>query len=165
MANAAEAYPRTRPQRRESQPDLKVVRGGNRSRQEPTLGFVHTLAFRFFCTVVVFMACMAVVRVGFSAATVSTLMTSQDTTSKIQAAYAAGSDLEVQRSVLASPSRIQAQAEALGMQPATSVSYLDVSGTTDVQKVGAISDTTCSLAAAVSQITAATSTQTASAGE
>jgi cell division protein FtsL len=82
-------------------------------------------------------------------------MSSQQITSQIESAYSTSADLEVKRSVLASPSRIQSIAsEQLGMGPAASISYLDVSNARATANVGAISDTECALSAAVTQIAA-----------
>ena len=67
-------------------------------------------------------------QVWFTAATVSTLMDSENLTSQIDTARATGANLEVQQTVLANPTRIKAYAtDNLGMVTTTAIEYMDMS--------------------------------------
>ena len=154
-SSAARELPRELPERR---PRFRVMPGGRaHERVEPVLGVWHSIAFRVACIVAAFLACTALVCVWFSAATVTTLSESRNLTSQIEAAYQAGDELEVQRSILASPSRVQSIAsERLGMVPASSVSYMDLDAVAlGGADVGAVDATSCSLAYAVDDVQAA----------
>ncbi len=171
MAQTARAYPEEwtygRPVERPSRPSFEVVRGkGHRAPAEPILSPAHHTAFKVAMIAIVFLAAMCIARVWLSAATATTVLDSQAVTDQISTAYSTGSDLEVQHAVLSNPTRIQRIAsESLGMVPATSVSYIDLSSSNDTTVVGATSDSTVSIAAAVSQIQASASTSATTRGE
>lgn len=157
------AYRRADATQPASRSSFTVIRGG-RASDEPALESWKVAAFRLAIVVVVLVACACIARVALVSSTMAALDEAQTVTAQVQAGYAEGSSLEVQRSTLASPTRIQSVAsEQLGMAPAESISYLDLIAD-DAQEVGAVSDTRCSLAAAVSQVAAAASADSQAAG-
>jgi cell division protein FtsL len=171
MSQAAWAYPEEwsygHPVERPSRPAFEVVRGkGHRIPGEPVLSPAHHTAFQMVMVAIVFLAIVCIGRVWLSAATASTTVNSQEITSQISAAYSTGADLEVQHAVLSNPTRIQKIAtDTLGMVPATSVSYVDLSSSSAATVVGATSSSTISLAVAVSQIQTAGGTSTTASDE
>lgn len=135
MANTARridyygsAAPVRTPQRstqRRTRPDIKVVPG--RKVEVATLPPVLVNAFKFALAIVMVMIAVCAVRVWLSAATVQSLQNVESLQGSIEQAYAAGDELEIEHSVLASPSRIQAKAKALGMGSPEQRTYIEVS--------------------------------------
>jgi cell division protein FtsL len=66
-------------------------------------------------------AVLAFVRIGFTTATVSTMISSQAVAAQISETTSANASLSVQKSVLGSPSAVKERAGALGMAEAAGV--------------------------------------------
>lgn len=128
MASAARAYAQQQPLE-SPRPDLRVLPGKGRD-YASNLGvspFVMT-CFKIAVVAILVLAAIGVARVWFTAATVSTLMDSENLTSQIDTARATGANLEVQQTVLANPTRIKAYAtDNLGMVTTTAIEYMDMS--------------------------------------
>ena len=76
----------------------------------------------------VLFAVIGFARVAISAATVTTSIESQQLAGQINDARTEGSDLEVTQSMLSNPTRIKAEAAALGIGAAADVENIDLSG-------------------------------------
>lgn len=114
------AYPERAPQR-SPRPRIRVVPGqGTRPQPSTQPSAVVTLA-KVAVIVAILLTCVAFVRVGLTAATVSTAMESQNLSSQIDDARATGASLEVSQSLLSNPSRVRQEAERLGMAAPTEV--------------------------------------------
>lgn len=84
-------------------------------------------AFVFFATIVAVVAVMGVGRVWLSVRAAQASIDCGQLRTAIKAARYEGDMLQIQKSVLSSPSRVQAIAQGqLGMAPATSVSYMRI---------------------------------------
>lgn len=149
MAQAARArygyYSGTAPRRspeRTERPDIRVIPG--RRSQNPALrglppAFVR--AFALALAVIVFVAAVGFARVALSAATVENLEHTQKLASQLETAQASGNELEIRHSMLASSSRIENKAKALGMVQPDKVTYLsvDLSGVVATNPDGTVS--------------------------
>lgn len=129
MGSAARAYMPERRQREVPAPSFEVLPGrGEDAARRSGLSPQAVFAFKIVIAVAVFLGIVCGVRVWLTAATVGVLMDTQTLTASVSEARALGSELEVQQSILANPTRIQSVAsEDLGMGPASQVAYLDVS--------------------------------------
>jgi cell division protein FtsL len=131
MASTARAYqaplrvPRVRP---DARPDIRVFPGKGTDRDaHAALDPAIITCFKIALVAVLVIAAVGVCRVWLSASTVSHLIVSEQLSSQITSARAAGSDLEIQQSILANPSRIQSIAtETLGMTSASGSTYIDL---------------------------------------
>lgn len=128
---AAHAYPYAQPRWRPetpAQPDFRVLPGRGASVAE-RIG-ASPLFFTMLKAVVaavLFIAAVGVCRVALTAASVETMISSDQLTSQISSARSQGGELEVKLTTLANPTRIKAYAsERLGMAAASGISYLDL---------------------------------------
>ena len=133
MAQSARAYdyygtaaPKRewRQRQRQTRPDVRVVRGRNADHQ--TLAPQLVLGFRIAVALIVVFLAVCGLRVWFAANTVSALQHVEALEESVEKAYAAGDELEIEHSRLASTSRIQREAAALGMSSPYSRTYLKV---------------------------------------
>lgn len=133
MAQAARDYSYYRnaaPQRKsrsDQRPSVHVIPGTRQA--NPALQSLPPTAVKVFKAGVAIFAIVAVVfiaRVMFTAATVQALQANSDRAAALEHVQATGNELEIQRSILASPDRIKKKAKALGMTSAKSVTYLTV---------------------------------------
>jgi cell division protein FtsL len=91
-------------------------------------------AFVFFATIVVVVAVLGVGRVWLSVQAAQASIDCGKLRTAIKAARYEGDMLQIQRSALASPTRVQAVAQGqLGMAPATSVSYMHITSGSNPQ--------------------------------
>jgi cell division protein FtsL len=116
-------------------PHLQVVRPGAKKAKKPASGAQRRIAahraahqaFVFFAAVVFVAAVFGVGRVWLSVQAAEASIDCGKLRSAIKAARYEGDMLEIQKSALATPSRVQGIAVGqLGMAPATSVSYLQI---------------------------------------
>ena len=112
----------------EESPRISVVRGRGARTAEQTLHPLVPTVAKFAVVAFVVFALVGFARVAISAATVSTSMESQQLTGQISEARTEGNDLEVTQSMLSNPTRIKAEATALGMGAAADVEKIDLSG-------------------------------------
>lgn len=134
MAQAARAYSSrysTAPQRtprRGAQPtprpDVRVIPGSGVGHKTLSPALVH--GFKIAVAIAVVLIAICSVRVWLSASTVQTLKNIETLETNIEKAYAAGSELEIEHSTLASPVRIQNEASKLGMGVPDKKIYLKV---------------------------------------
>lgn len=135
MAQAARAYdyytygsaaPQRQP-RRQERPDVRVVPGKNRS-AERQKGLSANAVFSFKTVIVLacVLACVFAARVWLSVATVQSMQAIEALEADVSVAQAAGNDLEIQHSVLASPERIAREATAMGMVQPEYVEHIAV---------------------------------------
>lgn len=113
--------------RREARPNIRVIPG--RRSENPALKGLSPQVVRAFKLALAIIAVVAVVgffRVALSAATVDKLEQVQSLESELKIAQASGNELEIQHSMLASSSRIEGKAKALGMVQPKKVTYLTV---------------------------------------
>lgn len=101
----------------DDEPSISVVPGAGRRAQAQAEGIsAAALSLAKVCAVVcIVIALIAMARVAITSAAASCALETRAIESNIEAARAQGNDLEVSQSVLANPSRIKAQATALGM--------------------------------------------------
>lgn len=119
----AEAQPKTSAK---PKPRIDVVPGG---RSKEAGNPAHALAVNIAKLMVGALCIFAIVgfaRVSLSAATVAEALQEREVTSLLEDARSSISELEVAQSSLSNPTRIKAQAAALGMAPATDVGVLDI---------------------------------------
>jgi cell division protein FtsL len=123
------------PQQAARRPHLRVVRHQNKSAKKPASGAQRRMAahraahqaFVFFAAAVMVAAVFGVGRVWLSVQAAEASIDCGKLRSAIKAARYEGDMLEIQKSALATPSRIQGIAIGqLRMAPATSVSYLQI---------------------------------------
>jgi cell division protein FtsL len=123
------------PRQAARRPHLRVVRPGTKKAKKPAGGAQRGIAahraahqaFVFFAVVVVVAAVFGVGRVWLSVQAAEASIDCGKLRSAIKTARYEGDMLEIQKSALATPSRVQAIAVGqLGMAPATSVSYLRI---------------------------------------
>lgn len=98
---------------RPSRPDIEVVPG--RKAQVETLSPALIRLARIVAVALVALAVVGFARVGLTAAAVSVEQESKSYDSLIDTARSEGSSLEVAQSTLSNPTRIKAEAGALGM--------------------------------------------------
>ena len=111
----------------EKSKNFKLVNGaGKKQAKGLDLGVKNFL--KISCIVILFTFCVGVVRIAFTAQTVSILLSNNTLTNEITNAQARGDDLQVQQSIFTNPSRIERIArDNLGMVSAEKVADLDVS--------------------------------------
>ena len=154
MAQAARTYstydyaaPRRSPQQG-TRPDISVIPGGEdaaSSRLSPRA--IRTFAFALVAVVLVSLVIGC--RVTIVSATVETLDANEALAAQLDDAQEAGTQLEVQHSILTDPERIREQAEALGMVISDDVTYMTV----DYEETCVLNDDgTVSLAKTLSQV-------------
>lgn len=107
--------------------EVRVVEGG-RSRNQALKGLspAAVRAFVLICVFALVFSLVCGVRVALSAATLDALTVNQELETELDEAIETGSELEIQRSILTSSSRIKKKARALGMRAATDVTYITV---------------------------------------
>ena len=93
----------------EEAPSISVVPGAGRRAQSEG---ISAAALSLICIVI---ALIAMARVAITSAAASCALETRSLQTSIETARAEGNELEVSQSVLANPSRIKAQATALGM--------------------------------------------------
>lgn len=103
----------------ESEPSISVVPGAGRSTQAEGISTAALSLAKACAVVCIVIALVAIARVAISSAAASCALETRSIQSSIEAARAEGNDLEVSQSVLSNPSRIKAQAAALGMAAPT----------------------------------------------
>lgn len=105
------------------EPSIAVVPGAGRRAQTQQGLSAAALTLAKVCAVVcIALALIAVARVAITSAAASCALETREITQKIDTARSQGNELEVAQSVLANPTRIKAQAMALGMM-APSAAY------------------------------------------
>jgi cell division protein FtsL len=111
-------------------PKARVRAPKTGQRQAPVRDKKHAAAYQafvFFATIVVVVAVLGVGRVWMSVEAAQASIDCGKLQTAIKSARYEGDMLEIQQSVLQSPSRVQAIASGqLGMAPATSVSYMNI---------------------------------------
>ncbi|MDR1713193.1 MAG: hypothetical protein LBR39_03450 [Coriobacteriales bacterium] len=129
MAQAAYAYQqparRLREVERPAQPRLRVVpKTGQRAAEQARPQKVAKLLLAVTISVVLFITVVAGVRVALSAATLQTMVASEEVSANIDKARAQGLELEVRYSIATNPDRIQQLAAQQGMVADDQVDYL-----------------------------------------
>lgn len=94
---------------------ISVVPGAGRAPRPQGLPKAVLSLARLTAVVLVLVATVAIVRVGLTSAAAACALETREISHNIDVARAAGNELEVSMSVLSNPSRIKAQAEAMGM--------------------------------------------------
>ena len=107
---------------------VSVVRGQGADAQARQSASAVVFAAKVAACVIVVLAVLGFVRVTLSSATVATALETQHPSSQIDTARSEGSQLEVQQSSLANPTRIRIVASSLGMAAPSSTSVIDLSG-------------------------------------
>ena len=125
-APAYSYYPERAPERAPRE-RISVVPGRGPRTQAPALPSSVIFMAKALAAVLLVVAFVGVVRIGLSAATVTTSLESQELTGKIEQARSSGADLEVSQSLLASPARVKQQAEGLKMSEPESVGTIELS--------------------------------------
>ncbi|WP_080803462.1 cell division protein FtsL [Arabiibacter massiliensis] len=105
---------------------ISVMPGRGPRTQAPALPASVVFLAKALAAVLLVVAVVGVVRIGFTAATVTTSMQSQELSSQIEQARASGADLEVSQSLMASPARVKQEAEALKMSEPASVGTIEL---------------------------------------
>lgn len=121
MATAARAYrydAAPAQPRRERNTQVRVVPG---TRQADAVSPLFVTVVKAAFAVLMVFAVVACVRVWFTAATVNTLLESQVTSSQVDQIRSSSESLQVQKSVLASPSHVKERASQMGLVEASSV--------------------------------------------
>jgi len=172
MANAARAYEplwNTPAPRKERNPRERFEVVPGKGRQPKIEAGVNPLVLFSFKVGIIFLMILGGVglaTVWLQASTVDVLMQTSSAESAISSARAAGSNLEVQYSVLVNPTRIKGIAsESLGMSAATNVSSLDLSSHSSVSSassVKTVSSQATSVAEAAGVTASANSTNSSS---
>lgn len=124
-APAYSYYPERVPERAPRE-RISVVPGRGPRTQAPTLPASVVFLAKALAAVLLVVAVVGVVRIGLSAATVTTSMQSQELTGKIEQARSNGADLEVSQSLLASPALVKQKAEGLKMSEPESVGTIEL---------------------------------------
>ena len=110
---AYELAPRTQPRRA----DVRAVRTNGPSRASEQTPLIITAA-RLAAVVLVVVAVLGMARIALTSATVTTLIESDTLSAQIDEARTTGTSLEMQQSVLSSPTSIKQAIKRLGMVPA-----------------------------------------------
>ena len=131
MAQAARAYrqnsyPEFIPEKRFSSADLRTVRTGGASRQEARPSLIPTIG-KLAAVVIVVVAALCFARIALTNAAVTTLIESDSLSTQIELARSSGVGLEMEQSVLSSPTAINSAVKRLGMAAPGEVAtiYLD----------------------------------------
>lgn len=99
----------------EPSPSISVVPGAGAAPRPQGLPKAVLSLARLTAVVLVLVTVVCVVRVGLISAAASCALETREISKNIDEARSVGSELEVSMSVLSNPSRIKAQAEAMGM--------------------------------------------------
>lgn len=118
-------YPERVPERAPRE-RISVVPGRGTRTSTPTLPSSVVFLAKAVAVVLVVIALVGFARIGLSAATVTTSMQAQQLENQIDQARSTGADLEVNQSLLASPTRVKQQAEALKMSEPESVGTIEL---------------------------------------
>ncbi len=97
------------------EPDVSVFSGKGRSPEVSSLPQSVFGILRVGAVVAIVIAVLCCVRVGLTAASVSTVIATSELSSQIEAERTAGNDLEVQQSQLSNSMHVRIAAEGLGM--------------------------------------------------
>ena len=102
----------------EEAPSISVVPGAGRRAQSEGISAAALSLAKACAVICIVIALIAMARVAITSAAASCALETRSLQTSIETARAEGNELEVSQSVLANPSRIKAQATALGMAPA-----------------------------------------------
>ena len=122
-------YPERAPERtpeRERTTRIRVVPGRGMRTQTPTLPANVVFLAKILAVVLVVAACIAFVRIGLSAATITTAMQSQQLSNQIDDARSVGATLEVSQSALSNPTRVKQEASSLNMSAPATVGTIEM---------------------------------------
>lgn len=111
-----DAFPLYEPQEREraQRADVRAVRTGGSARVNETTSLLITIA-KLAAVVLVVVAALSLARVALTSAAVATMIESDSLSAQIEDARASGVSLEMQQSVLSSPTAIKQAVKRLGM--------------------------------------------------
>lgn len=113
---------------RAPRPDIRVLPGkGRDARRNQGVPPIALSAFKAVVVLAVMLAVVLCARVWLSVATVQSLESAAALNASIDDARSYGTALEIQHSVLASPTRIEKKAAQLGMTSPKTTTYLTVS--------------------------------------
>lgn len=107
---------------------FQVVTGGAPREEAQTVSGVVAKAVRVLAIVVVVFAALGAIRITLGSATIAAALEYRDLTGAIEDARVEGSTLEVEKSTLANPGRIKAEASNIGMKAPATTAFLDLSG-------------------------------------
>lgn len=99
----------------EEAPSISVVPGAGRRAQSEGISTAALSLAKACAVICIVIALIAMARVAITSAAASCALETRSLQTSIETARAEGNELEVSQSVLANPSRIKAQATALGM--------------------------------------------------
>ena len=109
----------------EEAPSISVVPGAGRRAQSEGISAAALSLAKACAVICIVIALIAMARVAITSAAASCALETRSLQTSIETARAEGNELEVSQSVLANPSRIKAQATALGMAaPALSLIHI-----------------------------------------
>lgn len=94
--------------------DVRVIGTGSIARGETTPSLVSTTV-KMLAVVIVLIAVLSFVRIALTSNAVTTMIQSDSISAQISEARSAGTSLEMEQSVLTSPSAVKAQAKKMGM--------------------------------------------------
>ena len=119
MAEAARAYrqsayPDYAPERRFSASDVRAIRTAGQSKADAQPSLLATVG-RLAAVIIVLVAVLSFARIALTNAAVTTLIESDAIAAQINDARASGVGLEMQQSVLSSPTAINSAVKRLGM--------------------------------------------------
>ena len=119
MAQAARAYrqnsyPEFVPEKRFSSADVRTVRTGGAPQQETRPSLIPTIG-KLAAVVIVVVAALCFARIALTNAAVTTLIESDTLSAQIEQARSSGVGLEMEQSVLSSPTAINSAVKRLGM--------------------------------------------------
>lgn len=125
MAGAAPAYRYDYPEHARipyREPEFRVMRGRG-AHATPLNPQLISLA-KIGAIVLIVVALVCCVRVAFSAATVTSSISSDQLSAQISEVRSTTGDLEVRQSMMSNPTNLQREAEGLGMVPATEIAAI-----------------------------------------
>lgn len=130
MAQAARAYrqnsyPEFVPERQFSSSDVRAVRTGGAARQDARPSLIPTIG-KLAAIVIVVVAVLCFARIALTNAAVTTLIESDAIATQIEQARSSGVGLEMQQSVLSSPTAINSAVKRLGMTAPNEVATINL---------------------------------------
>ncbi len=137
VAYQLDAYPRYAPERERERANVRAVRTGTRQDASSNAALLVTAA-KLAAVVLVFAAALCFARIALTNAAVTTMIESDALSAQITEARSSGVGLEMEQSVLASTSAINAAVKRLGMAAPGSIGTIVLDP--DVVAVGANGD-------------------------
>lgn len=113
---------------RTEEPSFEVLPGGRNADGTKTASQAVVLFAKLVIAGILIFACIGVIRITLSSATVALAMESKQIDRQIEEVRDEGSALEVERSSLSNPTRIKSEASAIGMRLPGDTKFMDLSG-------------------------------------